>query len=382
MQHLTIATSVADRAAPFTGPTPPVLSEVRTMVVLRGGGLGDLVMTLPALRSLKDRYPDARLTLLAPEATARLQAGRAGPVDEVLPLPVSTGVYEPSGAVENELATRRFFDRARSHRFDLAVQLHGGGRWSNPFLRRLAAGFTIGSRTEDAEPLDRWLPYHRLQHDTLRALEIVGLAGAPATTLEPSLAVHPRDLTTADRIMAPMPPTVLAVHPGAKDRRRQWPPDRFAEVAAEVARRGGGVVVLGSAAEAELVERVAELTRRRLLAGQRGAVLALAGSLDESGLIGVLARCSLLLGNDSGPRHLAAALGTPTVAVYWIGNLITAGPLSRHSNRVHTAWMLACPQCGCRATEDYGRCRHDVSFVAEVEVDAVLADVCALLGMP
>src|SRR5829696_7973493 len=95
---------------PFISPAQPAVPDVRAIAVLRGGSMGDLLMTLPALRSLKDRYPGAALTLLAPDASARLLA-RRGVVDEVLPLPVATGVHEPSGAVENDFATRRFFDQ-------------------------------------------------------------------------------------------------------------------------------------------------------------------------------------------------------------------------------------------------------------------------------
>lgn len=374
--------AIAGGTTPFLSPAHPALPGVRAIAVLRGGSMGDLLMTLPALRSLKDRYPQAALTLLAPPAGARLLGGRPGPVDDVLPLPVATGVHEPAGEAENEFATRRFFDQARGRRFDLAVQLHGGGRWSNPFLRRLGAGLTVGSRAEDAEPLDRWLPYQQLQHETLRALEVAGLAGAPATALEPSLEVLPADLAAADRVLDALPDTVVAVHPGANDPRRRWPPDRFAEVAADAVRAGAGVAVLGSAAEAGLVEQVAELTRRELPAGERGAVLALGGSLDESALVGVLARSRLLVGNDSGPRHLAAAVGTPTVAVYWIGNLVTYGPLSRRRHRVHAAWLTVCPECGRPATDGHERCGHDGSLVAEVQTGAVLSDIRAMLGTP
>jgi len=368
---------------PFTRPAYPAINGVRRIAVLRGGGIGDLLMIMPALSSLKDRYPVATLTLLGTAGFARLLGERPGPVDEVLPLPVATGVHEPPGAVVDELAVRRFLDQARNRRFDLAVQLHGGGRWSNPFVRGLAAGVTVGSRAEDAEPLDRWLPYHRYQHETLRALEVVGMAGAPAVALEPRLTVTARDLAAADRILAPLPRTVLAVHPGARDPRRRWPAQRFAEVAAEAARDGAGVAVLGSPEEAELVRDVAELTRRRLPATLGAAVLAFDGSLDESALVGVLARSAVLLGNDSGPRHLAAAVGTPTVAVYLVGNLISYGPLGRLDHRVHVAWTLACPVCGSGcAAEDHVRCGHDVSFVDEVASDAVLADVRALLARP
>ncbi|HEY0639005.1 MAG TPA: glycosyltransferase family 9 protein, partial [Pseudonocardiaceae bacterium] len=70
------------------------MTEVRRVVVLRGGGLGDLVMVLPAIEALRAHYPAAAITLLGTPGHARLLAGRPGPVSEVLPLPVARGVHE------------------------------------------------------------------------------------------------------------------------------------------------------------------------------------------------------------------------------------------------------------------------------------------------
>lgn len=100
--------------------------------VLRGGGLGDLMLTLPALEALDAAYPDAEIVLLGVPAFAELFAGRPGPVDRVVTLPPTKGVYEVDGHSDWD-----GFARAVGA-VDLGVQLHGGGRNSNPFLLRLA----------------------------------------------------------------------------------------------------------------------------------------------------------------------------------------------------------------------------------------------------
>ena len=71
----------------------------------------------------------------------------------------------------------RFFEDMRQERFDVAVQLHGGGRHSNPFVRRLGARLTVGLRAEDAPALDRTVPYRYFQHETLRFLEVAAQLG-------------------------------------------------------------------------------------------------------------------------------------------------------------------------------------------------------------
>jgi ADP-heptose:LPS heptosyltransferase len=98
-------------------------------------------------------------------------------------------------------------------------------------------------------------------------------------------------------------------------------------------------------------------------------------------LVTLLLRASLVVANDSGPRHLAAALGTSTVGIYWFGNAVNAGSLSRAWHRLQLAWTTHCPVCGVDATSLAAeRCPHDDSFVAAVPVPAVLADARALLS--
>ena len=91
----------------------------------------------------------------------------------------------------------------------------------------------------------------------------------------------------------------------------------------------------------------------------------------------------MVLANDSGPRHLAQAVGTRTVGIYWFGNAINAAPFGRGRHRVLLGWVTRCPQCGVDVTQvgwTAPRCVHDPSFVADVQVADVLAEVCDLLG--
>jgi ADP-heptose:LPS heptosyltransferase len=93
-----------------------------------------------------------------------------------------------------------------------------------------------------------------------------------------------------------------------------------------------------------------------------------------------LERATLLVGNDSGPRHLAAAVGTATVAVYWGVHLGSYGPLYRARHRTPTSWRLHCPVCGANGLQEDCRSSHEASFVADVTVDEVLAEALDLLA--
>ena len=346
-------------------PANGLVPEVERIAVLRANALGDLLFALPALDALRAAYPGARLTLLGRAWHAGFLDGRPGPVDEVVAL--------PDGLPEAEDGAPELVGALADRRFDLALQLHGGGRHSNPFVRRLGARVTAGLRTPDAEPLDRWVPYVYYQHEVLRLLEVATVVGAPMRSITPTLAVTDRDREEADAALptCTAPPGPLAVlHPGATDPRRRWPAASFAEVGDALASAGARVVVTGDRSEAALVEEVA---------GRMGATaVALPGTLSLPALTGLLARAAVVVANDTGPLHLAAAVGTPTVGVFWCGNLINAGPPTRARHRPAVSWRLHCPVCGTDCTR--AECDHRDSFVADVEVSEVRSSALDLLS--
>ena len=353
--------------------------DVLKIAVLRGGGLGDLIFALPALDALAEAYPEAEIVLLGTPGHRALLQGRPGPVSRVEVLPYAPGVYAPGGR-DDPAGTAAFLQRMSRERFDLACQLHGGGRYSNPFLLGLGARHTVGTATPDAAPLERTLPYLYYQHEVLRWLETVALAGATSTGPEPRVAVSPQERLRGLELVGDSRDAVAVIHPGATDPRRRWPAERFAQIAVRCARDGLRVVLVGDGDDAHVADEIAEEAARS--AGDD--VVSLAGRLSFSDLMGVLAVADVFVGNDSGPRHLAHAAGTPTVGIFWIGNMINAGPLTRGRHRVQLSWTTHCPVCGRDATQvgwTAPRCEHDVPFVADVSVDAVYEDVRALASV-
>ncbi|VXB81825.1 Glycosyltransferase family 9 protein [Microbacterium sp. 8M] len=373
MPQTSLDTAPAAVAGPAIAPPEPLFEDVRRIAVLRGGGLGDVLFAVPAIQALRAAYPAAELTLLG-TASAELLAARPGGVDRVRRLPAVPGITAPAGPAPADPVASSV-GALRAEHLDLAVQLHGGGRHSNPFLLELGARHTVGTRTPDAAPLERNLDYVYYQHEVLRALEVAGLAGAVPVALEPRLALSADERARGREACPPGPFVVL--HPGATDPRRRWPLERFAAVARRLLDDGVRVVLVGGGADAQLCHRLA-----RLLADRAAGVTDLAGRLDLPGLAGVLAAADVMLGNDSGPRHLAQAVGTRTASVYWFGNLVNAGPLGRGRHRVQLSWTTRCPVCGRDCTQvgwTAERCAHDDSFVADVDPEAVLSDVESLL---
>lgn len=338
------------------------IEGVSRIAVLRANGIGDLVFALPALDALRRAYPHASVTLLGAPAHAELLRCRPGPVDEVLVVPRCRGVAEQEGAPNH--AVEDFLAACRSRGFDLALQLHGGGAFSNPFVAALGARVTAGLRAPGAPPLDRWVRYVPLQSEVLRYLEVVRLVGATPVGLAPRLPVSRSERASAEglRLLPGRPLVVL--HPSAGDPRRRWPADRFAAVGDALAlRHKAEVVVTGSDADVGLASQVVSAmdTPARSLAGATPLPL----------LLGLFAQADLVVSNDTGPAHLAAAVCAPTVAVYWLGNVVTGGPVEVGRHRAVTGTRLRCPVCDRENVDE--RCPHDVSFVADVPIDSVLA---------
>ena len=337
--------------------------------MLRAGALGDLIFTLPALDALRGAYPGAEIVLLGKAWMAKLFAARPGPVDRVVVVPAIRGVGAQDDAVEDAREIDAFFARMRAERFDIALQLHGGGRHSNPFVSRLRARVSAGLRDADAPPLDRTLAYVYHQNERMRQLEAVSLVGAAMRTFAPHLAVTAADLDQADTIVPASNGPLVVLQPGCTDPRRRWPADAFAALADALGAAGAVIAINGTADEAPLVHAVR--------AAMRLDAIDLCGRLSLGGLAGLMSRARLVVGNDTGPLYLAEAVGAATVGVYWLTNLSISGPLFRARHRYALSERTRCPVCG---TDNVAaRCPHDDSFVADVPLDAVLDPARELL---
>jgi ADP-heptose:LPS heptosyltransferase len=348
--------------------------------VLRANGLGDYVVAQPALAALRAAYPEATITLVTSPPVAALLDGRPSPVDEVLAAPRVTGVRGepgPDGPPDDPAeVVEEFCAAMRARRFDLGVQLHGGGGNANPLLLRFGARVTAGSRAPGAAPLDRTVPWTSFQHDLMRWLEVVALVGAEPVHLRPRLTVTARDRAeAAEALSPPAERPLVAMHPGATDPRRRWPPDRLGELGAALDARGARIVLLGGAGDAPLVGEI-----RAGLGPAADRAVDLSGRLSLAGMVGVLERADLFVGNDSGPRHIAEAAATATVGVFTRANLVDVAPLFRARHRVLVSWASRCPRCGV----DYlaAPCGHDASVLGDVTVDDVLAPALELLDLP
>lgn len=251
-----------------------------SIVVLRALGLGDLLTAVPALRGLRRRYPDARVMLAAPDRYRDL-AMLTGAIDELLPT-TKLGDVQP-------LAGRPA----------LAVNLHGCGPQSIDHLLAWGPRSVISHRHHCHPALQgpRWQPELHEVHRWCALLEWAGISCDPTDLIldRPPL---PRDQTGA-----------VVIHPGASAPARQWPPDRFAAVAAALRDEGYDILITGSSDEFGLAHAVADAASL-----PRTAVVS--GLLDLPALTALISDSRLVICGDTGVAHLAAATSTASVVLF------------------------------------------------------------------
>ncbi|MGE5602262.1 MAG: glycosyltransferase family 9 protein [Nitrososphaerales archaeon] len=297
----------------------------RKVVVLRTNRIGDFLLATPALRALRAALPGAHFTFIGLFFLRDLVA-RSPHLDRFVEFPGFPGMAEQFFDARVAL---QFFAAMQEERFDLAIQLNGSGVYSNPFALMLGARWTAGwvRPQEGAGLLQAALPLPESGHEVDRVMSLPIFLGAPDQGRQTEFPLWQEDRDTATELLAaarvlyPRPAgrpakagatgSLIGVHPGAREMTKRWDPARFAAAAAEIQRRHGGtIVVVGGAEERELAaQTVAALPADC-------SVLDLAGRTTLPVLGALVERMSLLLTNDSGPAHIAYALGTPTVTVF------------------------------------------------------------------
>ena len=307
---------------PDDAPVPP---DAREILVVRLDEIGDVVMTTGLLRALRRAFPEARITLVVRDALVGLLAGCPW-VDEVLGHTPPRAGGRLRTLVRAAAAWWFARTRLRGRRFDLAIQ----PRWdvdeagAHLIIRYSRARHRVGyssdvspekaraHRNHDASFTDLSHAPAGAVHEVERSFDLLRMLGIAVVdeSLDLWITEEERlwaDAWIAERLPGPERP-VVAVVPGAGSPRRRWPAARFAAVARALAERPGArIIVLGSPEERTLAEEVA--------LGAPGAVVA-AGELSLRQAAAVISRCHVLVGNDTGPSHIAVAVGTPVVAVF------------------------------------------------------------------
>ena len=355
---------------------------VRQILVRGPNWLGDAVMCEPALRGLRRLFPQATITLLVKPSVAELFELHPA-IDRVM-------LYEDRGRHAGLAGKWRLAGDLRQHGFDLAILLQNafeaalltalGG------IRRRYGYATDGRSLLLSDPVatpDRRSHKHQVQYywDMLKPLGLSGQPGHPELFVSPDEERVMAERLAQRGIMAD--DVVIGINPGSTyGGAKRWVPDRFAESTERLCRtlndsgRRPAVVLIGAKGE----EPLGRLIASRLTA--RAAVLSGATSIRE--LMAVIKRCAVLVTNDTGPMHIASAVGVPVVAIFGPTDWRTTSPYGEeHALLRHP---VDCAPCLLRECPIDHRCMMGVSVdqVYDAGVKLITADKSAggkLTGM-
>jgi lipopolysaccharide heptosyltransferase II len=350
-------------------------ADARNILVVRLDNLGDVLMSTPAIRALKEHAPGVRITLLGSRSGAA--AARHVPLIDETIVHDAPWVKGPAG---NEADEHRLIAELRARAFDAAVIFTVCTQSALPaaLLCRLA-GIPLRlahCRENPYALLTDWVAdtdvcQDGMRHEVRRQLDLVRAVGLQTSDERLVFVCRPGEADAMRRKFTAMggDPTqpYVVVHPGATAASRRYPPERFGQAAAQIAREAGCQVVFsGGPDELDLVS----LARAQIQAPS----LSLAGDLTLGELAALIGDAKALVCNNSGPAHMAAALGTPVAVLYAL------------TNPQHTPWQVE-----ARVLNHEVPCRHCLkstcpqahhACLLEVDAATVARATMELMGVP
>lgn len=332
--------------------TPP-----QKVLIIKPSAIGDIVHALPVLNLLRRKWPDARVSWLVSSACASLLDGHPQ-IDELIRFErkrFGKGWRKPSAA----MGLFKFTRELRSREFDLVIDLQGLFR-SGWLAKKTRAPVRVGPA--EARELG-WVFYtHRVEtgfprgHAVDRYLKIAEAIGLGREPVNFIFATTESDREAAARLVSPGERFAVLL-PGANWETKRWPPEKFADLVEPLRQRYGLIsVIAGGAGDKKLAVHIP------------GAV-DLTGRTNLRQLVALMERADIVIGNDTGPIHIAAALGRPMVAIYGPTNPQYTGPYGRLDTVVRLD--LECSPClsrGC-ANPSYLSCLRNLG--TEMVLDAV-----------
>lgn len=340
------------------------IGNPQNVLIIKPSAIGDIVHALPVLNLVKKRWPDAKVSWLVTPACAGLLEGHPLLHEIILFERKRLGRMWRSPRLALEL--RRFTRSLRERAFDLVIDLQGLFR-SGWLARKSGAPLRVGFG--NAREL-AWIFYtHRVpiatmeQHAIERYLKLAEFIGCGGGPVEFPFATSDLDREYVGELLAAQAASPLGyavLMPGTNWETKRWPVEKFAALVAPLRERFGLASVLAGGSDAAA------------MALQLPGAINLAGKTSLKQLTALLEGAALVVANDSGPMHIAAALGRPLVTPFGPTNPIRTGPFRRMESVIRL--NLPCSPCYSR------HCSHR-SCLNWLEVEPVLNLAKEQMGM-
>jgi ADP-heptose:LPS heptosyltransferase len=344
-----------------------LIAEPQKIAIFRALYLGDMLLSVPALRALRRSFPNAEITLIGLPWAAAFARRFSGYIDRFVEFAGYPGIKEVPVVQER---IERFLAEQRAYGYDLVLQMHGNGQISNHFALALHGRKTVGYY-EDIPPkgLTCSLSYPDDEPEVLRNLGLARLLCCE--NLDPTLEfpLFSEDRFEAARLLFTLPRADrpwIGIHTGSRSPARRWPAAYFAQLADTLAQRFHAQIILtGSNDERSTV--------RDVIAQMQTQPLDVADQTSLGGLAALISELDLFISNDTGPAHVANAVDTPSVTIFgpvdphrWASLDQARHPIVRHP--------VACSPCS------YWECPIDHRCLCWLKPETVLAVAEQLLA--
>jgi ADP-heptose:LPS heptosyltransferase len=337
---------------------------IHKIAIFRALYLGDMLLAVPALRALRQRFPLAKITLIGlPWATTFVER-YAGYLDRLVEFVGYPGLPEVEVFPQR---TQAFIEDQRAYHYDLAIQMHGNGRTSNAFISELRAGMTVGyfplGDDKASAAVTLGAPYPAEGHEIERNLGLAGLSGCPSLDPRLEFPLWTEDFREIRGVLEALSLRAtpwIGLHVGAKHLARRWPPAYFAELADMLAYTlHASIILTGGVHEMSTVQKV--------ISHMSTEPINLVGQTSLGGLAALLSTLDLFVSNDTGPAHLAYALDTPSITLFGPTDYRRWQPLAQQRHRSLRV-PVACSPCGYQVCPIDHRCLRQIapSFVQQV----------------
>jgi heptosyltransferase II len=317
------------------------MRDFKNILVVQTAFIGDVILTLPLVQACKRLFPSTAIDVLVTPAAKELCANHPD-IREAI-------AYDKRGVDSGLAGLTRLSRVLRSRSYDLAIVPHRSLR-SAALVALSRIPIRIGfDRSAGKVLLTKTVRYNRTFHEIDRNLSLLGpVADTPVPRELPHLSPSEADTKRVDRLLVELevirPETLVAIAPGTIWNTKRWLKERFSSLAVNLDEAGFEIVLLGGKGDEVLCGEI------RTLSGS-SHVYNTAGMLNLMESIELIRRCRVIVCNDSAPMHMAAAAGTPVVAIF--GATVPAfgfGPSGPHDVVVETQG-LKCRPCSIHGGE-------------------------------
>ena len=307
----------------------------KQLVIVRSlPGVGDLLCIVPALRALRAALPETHITLLGLKQAIWFVQRFNHYINAWLEFPGYPGIPEVPFSSPRTVS---FLEHIQKMNLDLALQLHGNGSSINSFTMLLGATLTAGffPTNQYCPDRDHFFPYPEHEPEVWRHLRLLEFLGIPlqGDSLEfPLWESDWQEFTAIASAHNLRKSEYICIHPGASTSTRRWPAQHFAVVADILAAQGFQIVLTGTLPELELTQTIAQ--------AMQFPAINLAGQTSLGAIAILLKQSQLLICNDTGISHLAAALKTKSVVIFTNSDSHRWAPLDRQRHRIVESELL------------------------------------------